>query len=335
MLFKNKIKNTIINKSAISKQSINLIMNSQTQIDFRTVPINVPSLCIPRVYPNISEDRIRKIFDELALGTIDHLDIISRTTDKGEKFNRVFIHFRSWYTDGNAGVARERLLNGKDIKIIYDDPWFWKVSAYREQQASAARPEPRQYQNHSQKKPTILFEDEDHSKKPRNHYEDQRQRPRPGSSYDDDRRIKQHSQGRQEQHVHRQEQHVHRQEQHVYRQEQHVHRQENFQTARPKPELGGFKKVSKSDIQDTQVSIRPLAPTIAPQTIAPTLKVEVEAKAVEVKKEKEEEDEMMKQKVPPKKKLRAIAKKPLLKVEEPEEQNVLEDGEIVTNEIEN
>ena len=309
MLLKNKTKNIIINQSAISKQTINLIMNSQTQIDFRTVPINVPSLCIPRVYPNINEARIRKIFDELALGTIDHLDIISKTTDKGEKFNRVFIHFRRWYTDGNAGVARERLLNGKDIKIIYDDPWFWKVSAYREQQASAARPEPRQQQNNSQKKPTILFDDEDDNKKPRNHYEDQR--PRPGSSYDDDRRIKQQT------------------------------RQEHFQTARPKPESGGFKKVSKSDSENRtkreEVPIRPLAPALsAPQTIAPALKVEVDAKAVEVKKEKNE-DQMMQQKVPPKKKLRvlAIAKKPLLKVEEikkeQEEPNVLEDGEIVEN----
>ena len=312
MLLKNKTKNIIINQSAISKQTINLIMNSQTQIDFRTVPINVPSLCIPRVYPNINEARIRKIFDELALGTIDHLDIISKTTDKGEKFNRVFIHFRRWYADGNAGVARERLLNGKDIKIIYDDPWFWKVSAYREQQASAARPEPRQQQNHSQKKPTILFDDD--NKKPINHYEDQR--PRPGSSYDDDRRIKQET------------------------------RQEHFQTARPKLESGGFKKVSKSDSENRtkreEVPIRPLAPTLT-TIIAPALKVEVEAKAVEVKKEKDEENEMMKQKVPPKKKLRAIAKKPLLKVEETkqeqvtikeeseEQQNHLEDGEIVEN----
>ena len=294
MLLKNKTKNIII-KSISYKQAINLIMNTQTQIDFRTVPINVPSLCIPRVYPNINEVRIRKIFDELALGTIDHLDIISKTTDKGEKFNRVFIHFRSWYTDGNAKLARERLLNGKDIKIIYDDPWFWKVSAYREQQASAARPEPRQYQNQSQKKPTILFEDEDQSKKPRNHYE--AQRPRPGSSYDDDRRIK------------------------------HTPRQEHVQTIRPKPESGGFKKVTKADIQDIikreEVPIRPIAPTLAPPIIAPALK-------------EKEEGEMLKQKVPPKKKLKAITKKPLLKVEEIEqEQNKLEEGEIATNRIEN
>ena len=36
-----------------------------TAIDFRTLPDFIPSMCIPRVYPNISEGRIRKIFDEL------------------------------------------------------------------------------------------------------------------------------------------------------------------------------------------------------------------------------------------------------------------------------
>jgi len=32
----------------------------------------------------------------------------------------------------SAESARERLLNGQDLKVIYDDPWFWKVSAYKE-----------------------------------------------------------------------------------------------------------------------------------------------------------------------------------------------------------
>ena len=92
---------------------------------------NIPSLCIPRVFPNIDEKRIRKIFYELQLGTIERIDIINKKTEKGENFNRVFIHFNSWYNNANANQVRERLLNGKDIKIIYDDPWFWKVSAYR------------------------------------------------------------------------------------------------------------------------------------------------------------------------------------------------------------
>ena len=80
-----------------------------SQIDFRTLPANVPVLCIPRVYANISESRIRKIFDDLDMGTLDRIDMVSKTSDKGEKFNRVFVHFRRWNTSGNANIARERL----------------------------------------------------------------------------------------------------------------------------------------------------------------------------------------------------------------------------------
>ena len=133
-------------------------MNSH--IDFRTMPANAPVLCIPRVYPNISESRIRRIFDDLNMGTLERIDIVTNMStglnkhgvskhgvskhsaskhsvskhnaNKGEQFNRVFVHFRCWNDTENANIARERLLNGKEIKIIYDDPWFWKISAYRE-----------------------------------------------------------------------------------------------------------------------------------------------------------------------------------------------------------
>jgi hypothetical protein len=91
-----------------------------------------PSLCIPRVFLNIDEKRIRRIFDELDIGEIQRIDIVNKTTEKGEKFKRVFVHFKRWFETENAVRARERLLEGKEIKIIYDDPWFWKVSAYRE-----------------------------------------------------------------------------------------------------------------------------------------------------------------------------------------------------------
>ncbi len=105
---------------------------SNIAIDFRTLPANVPSLCIPRVFPNIDEHRIRGIFSSLDMGEIEKIDIVPKKTEKGEKFNRVFIHFRRWNTGGNADLARQRLINGKEIKIVYDDPWFWKISAYRE-----------------------------------------------------------------------------------------------------------------------------------------------------------------------------------------------------------
>jgi hypothetical protein len=93
---------------------------------------NFLSLCIPRVFLNIDEKRIRRIFDELDIGEIQRIDIVNKTTEKGEKYNRVFVHFKRWFDTENANLVRERLLEGKEIKIIYEDPWFWKVSAYRE-----------------------------------------------------------------------------------------------------------------------------------------------------------------------------------------------------------
>jgi len=128
-------------------------------IDFRTLPQNVPIICIPRVFPNINEQRIRRVFDELNLGAIERIDIVSKSTEKGEKFNRVFVHFKKWNSGGNAEIARERLLNGKDIKIVYDDPWFWKVSAYR-QPAKETRQKVHQTQK-PQKKATIVFESDE------------------------------------------------------------------------------------------------------------------------------------------------------------------------------
>ena len=105
---------------------------NQSYVNFRSLPANVPSLCIPRVYPNITESYIRKIIEKLKLGVIDRIDIVNKNNAKGQNFNRVFIHFKKWINSGNSIMARERLVNGKDIKIIYDDPWYWKVSAYKE-----------------------------------------------------------------------------------------------------------------------------------------------------------------------------------------------------------
>jgi hypothetical protein len=71
------------------------------------------------------------VFGQLDLGTIHHIDIIERTNEKGEKFNRVFVHFETWNTTPDAITARTRLLEGKKIKLVYDDPWFWEISANR------------------------------------------------------------------------------------------------------------------------------------------------------------------------------------------------------------
>ena len=98
-----------------------------SHIDFNRIPASYPSLCIPRAFSNITKDRVYRAFKDVDLGEIDHVDLIERTSDKGERYLRIFVHFRRWYNNRNAMTARDRVLDGKDIKIVYDDPSFWKV----------------------------------------------------------------------------------------------------------------------------------------------------------------------------------------------------------------
>jgi len=117
---------------------------AQQYIDLFVIPRNVPSLCIPRVFKNINEGRIRKCFEDLDIGRIDRVDIVP--VRKGEDtFNRVFVHLQ-WKRSDDADSARTRLLSGKEIKIIYDDPWFWKVSVNR----SASRDDGRDLRRNDQ-----------------------------------------------------------------------------------------------------------------------------------------------------------------------------------------
>ena len=126
-----------------------------------------PSICIPRVFQNIDEKRLRRIFGQLSLGVIHQIDIIEHSNEKGDKFNRVFIHFESWASEPEALTARTRLIEGKKIKIVYDDPWFWEISAYRKKEPSP-KPVPKQV---PVKKPFIqarmVFEDNSESDKNR------------------------------------------------------------------------------------------------------------------------------------------------------------------------
>jgi hypothetical protein len=89
---------------------------------------NANSICIPRAFANISEARVRKVFDALNIFVIDRIDMIQRKNEKGDAYQRIFVHIKEWSNTADADKARERLLSGKELKIVYDEPWFWKVS---------------------------------------------------------------------------------------------------------------------------------------------------------------------------------------------------------------
>ena len=88
-----------------------------------------PSICIPWMYTNISKERVIRTFESLdgfARGCIERVDMITKTNAEGRKNNVVFIHFKFWPKTKGARYIRDELLQGNEVRIVYQEPWFWK-----------------------------------------------------------------------------------------------------------------------------------------------------------------------------------------------------------------
>ena len=98
-----------------------------------TAPITHPSICIPRTFPTIRGEQTKravfKTFKELRVGFIDRIDVVHKTDKNGERFCTVYVHMKDWNMRSQlARDTRQKLLDGEEIKIVYDEPWFWKCT---------------------------------------------------------------------------------------------------------------------------------------------------------------------------------------------------------------
>ena len=82
------------------------------------------SLCIPRVFANISWYRIKQVFIALNWGYVERVDVIPSGGTK-----RAFVHFAPGRF--TATKVLEALCAGKPVKIVYDEPWYWQISLSR------------------------------------------------------------------------------------------------------------------------------------------------------------------------------------------------------------
>ena len=97
-------------------------------------PITQPSICIPRTFPTIRGEQTKRAvfrtFRELRIGLIDRIDTVHKTDKNGERFCTVYIHMKDWNVRSQlARDTRQKLLDGEEIKVVYDEPWFWKCTA--------------------------------------------------------------------------------------------------------------------------------------------------------------------------------------------------------------
>ena len=104
--------------------------NMNSQFDLSKFSPQEPSLCIPFVFSNVSKETVLEVLNEVGFGDIERIDMVKMSKD-GKDHQKVFIHFAKWNTTDTANQARQLLLSEKDIKVVYDDPWFWKIWASR------------------------------------------------------------------------------------------------------------------------------------------------------------------------------------------------------------
>ena len=79
------------------------------------------SICIPIVNKNIKKSYIIDVFNSYNFGIIKKVDLIMLGKNK-----RAFIHYSHWNNNEKSLYIKQLLENGKDFKIMYDMPLFWK-----------------------------------------------------------------------------------------------------------------------------------------------------------------------------------------------------------------
>ena len=98
----------------------------------RDEPVTHPSICIPRTFTSIRGKPVKAaVFTtmrDLKVGFIERIDVIHKTDARGERYCTIYIHLKWNMRDRLACETRQKLLDGNDVKIVYDDPWFWKCT---------------------------------------------------------------------------------------------------------------------------------------------------------------------------------------------------------------
>ena len=80
------------------------------------------SLFIPHVFKNITVERITKVFESLAFGSVKRVDLVTHGS-----YNRVYVHFNYWVESSTMVRFQEKLKNKQQVRVVYDDPYYWVV----------------------------------------------------------------------------------------------------------------------------------------------------------------------------------------------------------------
>ncbi len=83
---------------------------------------------ISRVDISVPRSKIFETFSKLKIGFIDR--IIEKPFNDNSQGKFVIIKFRTWVDTPVSQKILNRFNEGKDIKIVYDNPWYWIATKY-------------------------------------------------------------------------------------------------------------------------------------------------------------------------------------------------------------
>ena len=102
------------------------INNNNTVNDFS---IEIESLYISHVFPNINKKRIAQLFEKLLLARITGIDLVPKMGKDGKPYNSAYIHINYWFDNTSAKNFQEKIRSdAKEALLVYDDPWYWIVN---------------------------------------------------------------------------------------------------------------------------------------------------------------------------------------------------------------
>jgi hypothetical protein len=81
------------------------------------------AICIPRVDNRIPKQKIFETICSLRIGFIER--IIETPLKHDDTGKRVVIKFKTWVENETSKRIVQRFQENKDIKIVYNFPWYW------------------------------------------------------------------------------------------------------------------------------------------------------------------------------------------------------------------
>ena len=86
---------------------------------------NQMSLFIPRVFLNITHNRIRYVFEDmLVFGKVSRIDM---KLHKSGKYMSAYVYFERWHESKSTVHFQEKINSNMKALVVYDDPWNWVV----------------------------------------------------------------------------------------------------------------------------------------------------------------------------------------------------------------